>query len=290
MKFEKWLKQNTSSLQGKTIAISGSTGGLGEQVCNFVAKLGGDLILLNRNKEKTEAQMSILIDKYGIKVKMIKVDMVDICSVKEMCEELKKEKVDFLILNAGAYSLPRKKASTGYDQVFQINFISPYFIVKQMLPSLKESKAKLVVVGSIAHKYSKINEKDIDFSNVKAPRKVYGNAKRFLMFSLFELFKNQKDATLSICHPGITPTNITSHYSKFIQAIVKYPMKMVFSSPKKASLNVVKGIFENCPGYSWIGPRVCDIWGRPKLKPLKTCKEVESKKIFEMSEKIYRNL
>ena len=290
MNIQNWIKNNTQTLKGKTIAVTGSTGGLGRCFCAHVAGLGANLVLLDRNKEKSEEHAKALIERFGVGVKTINVDMVDIDSVKAMCEKLKAQMVDIVVLNAGAYSLPRIKASTGFDQVFQINFVSPYYIVKELLTYLKKRNGRVVVVGSISHKFAKLNEKDVDFALEKAPRKVYGNAKRFLMFSLYKLFKNENDVFLSIAHPGITPTNITSHYPKFVSGLIKYPMKLVFTSPKKASLNVVKGVFVDCPYLTWIGPRIFNIWGRPKLKKLDTCKEKEQNKIFQIAERIYEDI
>lgn len=290
MKIQKWIDENCQSLKGKRIAITGSTGGLGRHICSIVAKLGGELILLDRNQERSNAHAEELKSNYAIETKSIVADMVEIGTVKKACEQLKNENIDILILNAGAYSLPREKSSEGYDQVFQINFLSPYYIVKEMLSSIRERGGKVVVVGSIAHKYSNINEADVDFSSVKAPRKVYGNAKRFLMFSLFERFKKEEKVSLSIAHPGITPTNITSHYPKWIRKVIKYPMKWIFSSPQKACLNIVKAMFENCPAYTWIGPRKFNIWGSPKLKKLNSCEKEEGQKIFEIAEKTYERL
>ena len=163
-------------------------------------------------------------------------------------------------------------------------------MVKELIEGLSENSGRVVVVGSIAHKYSRINSKDIDFSNEKAPRKVYGNAKRFLMFSLTRLFSQEKKASLVLAHPGITPTNITSHYSKFVQAVVKYPMKMIFTSPRKSSLNIIKSMFCEIKQNQWVGPRFFNIWGKPKIKSLNTCGVEEQNEIFEIAENIYKNL
>ena len=96
---------------------------------------------------------------------------------------------------------------------------------------------RVVVVGSIAHNYSKTDINDIDFSTRPAASKVYGNAKRYLMFSLFELFKNQK-TRLAIVHPGITLTNMTSHYPKAINWLVKFAVGLLFPSPKTATATI----------------------------------------------------
>lgn len=87
--------------------------------------------------------------------------------------------------------------------MFSVNFLAPYYITKQILPLLEKSDmAKVVIVGSIAHNYSHIDVNDIDFSTRKKPSKIYGNSKRFLMFSMYELFKNKDKVKLSVTHPA----------------------------------------------------------------------------------------
>ena len=292
MNIKKWLEKNTKDLNGKVIAITGSTGGLGKELCFHLASLGASLILMNRNQDKTNNQINSLIVKFpNIKVDFIQVDMQDFESVKNATEKLKTKNVDILLLNAGAYKIPRVKTELGYDNIFTINFILPYYMVKELLPSLRNKEdSKVVVVGSIAHNYSKINEQEIDFSQNKKCSRVYGNAKRFLMFSLYELFRNENNVKLSICHPGITYTNITSHYPKLINKIIKYPMKVIFMNPRKASLSIIKGVFDETSYHTWIGPKIFNIWGYPKKKTLKTAKKQESEKIFQLAESINKNL
>ncbi len=285
MKVEKYLQSECESLQGKVVAVTGSTGGLGEAICRYVAMLGGQLILLNRNKKKTKKQIAKLKEEFGVSAKFLQVDMADIFSVKNLCQAIGEQKLDYLILNAGAYSLPREKSALGLDNVFQINFASPYLLCKKLLPNLQGGR--VIAVGSIAHKFSKIKTDDIDFSWVKAPRKVYGNAKRFLMFSLEKLLQ-KSGVEYTIAHPGITPTNITSHYPKWIRSLIKYPMKWIFTNPHKAGLNIIQAMFAKPQQNQWVGPRIFNIWGRPKTQRLKTCKEDEKEQIFEIAEEIYK--
>ena len=110
------------------------------------------------------------------------------------------------------------------------------------------------------------------------------------MFSLFELFKNENTVTLSVTHPGITFTNITAHYPKVIFAIIKYPMKIIFMSPKKAALSLLLGLFKKPEYCEWIGPRLFNVWGYPSVKLLKTCKKEEREKIAELAEGVYARL
>ena len=278
----KWIDKNCKSLKGKTVAITGSTGGIGKWLCDYILYLGASLILLDRNPQKQQALHQKLIAKYPrAEIALFTLDLENEASVFSACEKLKVLPIDIFLHNAGAYSIPRKVCKSGFDNVFQINFLSPYYIVHQLLPSLRERGGKVVVVGSIAHNYSKSDPKNPDFKNIKAASLVYGNAKRYLMFSLYEMFKNEDKASLSVAHPGITFTNITAHYPKLIFALIKHPMKFIFMPPKVAALSILKALFLDCGYKQWVGPSLFDVWGLPKLKTLKTVSENESQQIFK---------
>ena len=291
IKYEKWLSEHTESLVGKTVAITGSTGGLGKQTCRFLASLGANLVLVDRNEERSAAFASKLYELFPtLSIERVRCDLADAESVKEAAVALSSMNIDVFIHNAGAYSIPRSISNSGYDNVFTINFISPYYLIKSLLPKLSERGGRVVVVGSIAHNYSYIDEENVDFRSVRAASKVYGNAKRYLMFSLYELFKSERGASLSVVHPGISFTGITAHYLKLIFAIIKYPMKVIFMKPKKACLSIIKGVFCNTGAYEWIGPRIFGIWGMPKKSKLKRRRAGEGEFTYLTAEKIFEEI
>lgn len=290
MSIKNWLIKNSSSLKGKTVAITGSTGGLGKELCNYLSSLGASLILVNRSLSRSELQKAELENKHGASVKILTADLESMESVSKVTAELIKAEPDIFIHNAGAYSIPRHKCGTGFDNVFQINFLSPYYIIKQLLPTLRKKNGRVIAVGSIAHNYSKTDENDVDFSTRKASSKVYGNAKRYLMFALHSLFESENETTLSIVHPGITFTNITAHYPPLVFAIIKHPMKVIFMRPKKAALCILYGVFQSTEKNTWIGPNLFGIWGYPKKSCLKTCKEAEQARISDIAEKAYLSI
>ena len=288
MNVQKWLQKNTKKLHGKKIAITGSTGGLGKELCAYLVSLGASLVLLDRNYERSTAHRESLCERFeNADVSCITLDLEDIVSADMVAKRLNEIGIDYFIHNAGAYSIPRYICDSGYDNVFQINFASPYYMIRKLLPMLRERNGRVIAVGSIAHNYSNIDEDDVDFASRKAASKVYGNAKRYLMFSLFELLKNEEKALLSIVHPGITFTNITAHYPKLIFSVIKHPMKIIFMKPKKAALCMLKGVFEKTEYCTWFGPRIFNVWGLPKKQRLITCKSDEILKIAEISEKVY---
>ena len=290
MNIQKWLTKNTHSLFGKTVVITGATGGLGRELSRYVVMLGANLVTVDRNESKSLALEKELTAEFpDVSITRVIADMENFGSVKSACERLKEMPIDYLILNAAAYSITRKRCDTGYDNVFQINFVSPYYLVRELVPLLTEREGRIIAVGSIAHNYSTSDPDDIDFSTCSRSNLVYGNSKRYLMFSLYELMKSE-DKTLSVVHPGITFTNITAHYPPLVFAIIKHPMKLIFMKPKKAALSILKGLFDHTEGYSWIGPKLFNIWGYPSKKPLKTAKKAEIDRIYQTAEGIYNKL
>lgn len=286
-----WENRYAGSLAGKTAAITGATGGLGREICRDVLQLGGRLILLNRDPHKTAALQKELLSAYpDASITALTVDLSDMDSVQAVCTRLKALPVDILIHNAGAYSIPRKTCTTGLDNVFQINFMSPYYITRQLLPLLEKRGGKVVAVGSIAHTYSKTDPQDIDFAGRSRASLVYGNSKRYLMYALEELMKQHSCAKLAIAHPGITFTNITAHYPKALFAVIKWPMKVIFMRPAKAARSVVQGMVEDIPGSHWIGPRFFNIWGDPSVKKLRTADQAERQRIFCTAQQLYADI
>lgn len=282
MNYERWLKKNAGTLSGKRVAITGATGGIGMELCRHLAHLDAELVLLNRSQEKTKALIARLKSEFpNILVSFIPLDLTDMQSVDAAVECLQADCPDLLIHNAGAYSIPRYKTSLLVDNVFQINCLAPFYMTERLIEPLRQRQGRVVIVGSIAHTYSKTDAADLDFATRRAASRVYGNAKRTLMLAMYERFQTETAVSLSVVHPGITFTNITAHYPKFVFALIKHPMKVLFMSPKKAALCVVQGVFTPCRYGEWIGPRVAGIWGLPRKTVLHTFDRGEAARAYE---------
>lgn len=293
MNYNHWFKKNTESLKGKRVVITGAAGGLGSQCCLHLARLGADIVIIDRDEQGLEALKSRMLGKYPeISVDVVSADLSDLKSVNQCIKKLNDyEKIDILIHNAGVFRLSVGHENNDYNIIFKVNFIAPYYMTKQLLPLLEKSeKAKVIVVSSIAHTYARYDESDIDYTNNKDDQKIYGNSKRFVMYSLMELLKDNKKVDLAIVHPGISYTNIMKNFPKFISKIIEAPMKLIFNSPKKSSLSIIKGIFGEHGYCEWFGPKIFNIWGMPKCKKLKSCSQEEITKIFNKAEEIYQNI
>ena len=283
--YDNWFAKHAHTLAGKRVAVAGATGGIGEPLCRYLARLGAELILLCRNEQKARALMDSLQAEYpAVAVSFVPLDLEDPASVAAAGETLALNPPHVLIHNGGAYAIPRHKTAGGVDNVFRINCLSPYQLTRRLLEPMATIGGRVVAVGSIAHDYSKIDPADPDFSTRTAASIAYGNAKRHLMLALYERFEGVKGVTLSVVHPGITFTNITNHYPKWLFWLIKHPMKVLFMLPRRAALSVLAGVFEPTGYGEWIGPWLFNVWGLPRKRKLRTFTRQEAQQAYKAVE------
>ena len=292
MSIKKWLEKNTRELNGEVIAITGGTGGLGRECVKILSQLNAEIILLDRNLEKGNSLIKEIKKLNPLcKISQIPIDLGVVDSLKKGINQIKLlPRLDTLILNAGVFRAEGKNGE--YREEFITNFVSSFYLANSVVPLLKKSRyAKIVCVGSIAYRLAKLNFDDLDYQKSGKQIDIYGNSKRLLMASLSWLSKLNKDINFCLVHPGVTPTNITRHFNKVIRGVIKLPMKVVFNSPKKSSLCIIKGLFDNTmPFEQWIGPKHFDVWGMPSKKSLKGITEDECQKAFNLAIEMCGNL
>ena len=284
-----WLHKYGENLNGKTVAVTGATGGLGREICRGILALEGNLLVLNRSREKTEALISELLREFPrASVRFLPLDLEDLSSVDGAVSALSETPPDILLHNAGIYDVPRHPCSTGILNVFQVNFAAPYYMTKRLLPVLESRGARVAVVGSIAHRYSPSDPADPDFSTRQHCHLVYGNSKRYLMFAFGELLKDNPKVEFSIGHPGISLTNISNHYPDWLYPLIRPFLKIFFMKPEKACRGILYGVCRKMDYLTWAGPRFFDVWGNPGIRKLTGCPEQERQQIWESAEKIYQ--
>ncbi|GMT27782.1 hypothetical protein PFISCL1PPCAC_19079, partial [Pristionchus fissidentatus] len=148
-------------LTGKTIAVTGTTNGIGTETARSLALAGAHVICLNRSKEMSEKQIeAIRNEKPTVEISFIKCDLSSLASVRAATEEImeKQEKLDVLILNAGIYMAPVKASSDGLETTFGVNHVAHFHLTTLLLPLLRSSSpARIVIVSSEGHAHSGLN-------------------------------------------------------------------------------------------------------------------------------------
>jgi 3-oxoacyl-[acyl-carrier protein] reductase len=141
-------------LKGKTVMITGASGGIGRELSVRLAKMGANLILFGgKNLEKLN-KTAELVKEFGVKVKTVGGDITDekfiednfLASVNEF------DSLDVLINNAGL-SFNANVENTPletFDKIMNINVRAPFMLIQKALPLLQESnRASIINIASV---------------------------------------------------------------------------------------------------------------------------------------------
>ena len=90
-------------IKGKTIAVTGASGGLGMEIARQAVKNGANLILMARSYDKLSALRDELMTKYSIKAHVYSLDVSKREKIEETFKKIKQEvgPIDILVNNAG---------------------------------------------------------------------------------------------------------------------------------------------------------------------------------------------
>lgn len=148
---------------GKTVAITGCTTGLGLELAMTAIKVGAKkVIMLNRPsgrvaaaKERLDAVVAeasgggdgaAAETKPSVEVVVINCDLTSFASVREACKQVTAnvgaDGLDVLCCNAGIMTLPAKATEDGFDIQIQVNHLSHFLMVRELLPCLEAAAAK----------------------------------------------------------------------------------------------------------------------------------------------------
>src|SRR6266481_4076485 len=112
MKGEEWNAENIPDQTGTVVAVTGSSSGIGYETARVLANKNAEVIIAVRNLEKGHAALQKIGSQYQkANVKVMRLDLADLSSVKRFAEEFKSKysRLDRLINNAGVMLPPHAK-------------------------------------------------------------------------------------------------------------------------------------------------------------------------------------
>lgn len=138
--------------KGKTVLITGATGGIGRGICKLFQQQGAQLAIVGRDEAKLEDfRKSELPDG---DVKIYAVDLSDENNIAELAAKVEADcgKIDVLINNAGITkdNLSLKISPEAWHKVLDTNLTSSFLLSKAVLPiMLKQRFGRIINMTSI---------------------------------------------------------------------------------------------------------------------------------------------
>lgn len=205
----------TPDMQGKTVLITGGTGGIGYETALGLAKLGATVIVTGRDATRGTKAVSDLQNASGnAKIELRLADLSVLSEVRRLARELgdAHPTLDVPINNAGGLYGRRVLTPDGLEATFVMNFLSPFLLTRELLPALHRAAH-----GRVVNVSGGFPVRRLDFTNLQGERKygfplgMYSHAKLANLLWTFELARHERGNALSVhaVYPGSADTAMT---------------------------------------------------------------------------------
>ena len=203
-------------LSGKRAVVTGASDGMGLGMATWLAAAGAEVILPVRNQRKgTSAIAEIKKAVRGADVSLRSLDLSSLESVAALGATLRAEgrPIQVLINNAGVMTPPERQTTVdGFELQFGTNHLGHFALVGQLLPLLREGRARVTSQISIAARRGSINWDDLNWERSYDGMRAYRQSK--IAFGLFGLELDRRSKahgwgiTSNLSHPGVAPTSL----------------------------------------------------------------------------------
>ncbi len=197
----------------KTLLITGATDGIGKELSRIAAAAGYDVTLHGRNSERLEeVKVELEKDFPKRKIQSILSDFSDLKATATAFKNYGKEfgMPDILVNNAGLLNSEKKLTVDGFEENFQVNYLSSFLVSQVLMNFMKpEKQYRVINVSSMIHATS------LDFDNLNSEKyfsakDVYSMTKLCNMLFTNKLtreYEVDKLLTASV-HPGVVNTKL----------------------------------------------------------------------------------
>ncbi|XP_076837572.1 dehydrogenase/reductase SDR family member 12 [Brachyhypopomus gauderio] len=199
------------SVEGLAFMITGGNSGIGKAAAMALAKKGGTVHLVCRNKEKADVAKEEMIRESGnSEIYVHLLDLSETRKVWEFAEAFKKEfsSLNVLINNAGCMVNQRELNTDGLEKNFATNTLGVYVLTKCLIPLLERSRdPRVVTVSSGGMLVQKLDSTDLQTERtVFDGTMVYAQNKRQQVVMMEFLAKAYPRIHFSVMHPGWVDT------------------------------------------------------------------------------------
>lgn len=228
-------------MQGKHIAVTGPTAGIGRAATLEFARRGAQLTLFCRSPEKAEALQQDVLGVGGLTPTVILMDMADLSSVRRAAKDFLAlgRPLDVLLNNAGAVYTSRHETVDGFEETLAVNHFAPFLLTGMLLPQLHQQHgARIVNVASHAHAFVR----GMGFEDMQATRnyktfREYGRSKLANILFTRSLSRRLEGEgiTVNCLHPGAVSTSLGTQNGGFFSKNLPRLLKPFFRSPEQGA-------------------------------------------------------
>jgi retinol dehydrogenase 14 len=215
----------TGPLAGRTVLVTGATGGIGRATAVGLATMGADLAITGRDRERTEGAAREIRAVSSGQVDLFVADLSSQSEVRRLADEVLQTypRIDVLINNVGGYWNTRHVTADGLERTFALNHLASFLLTNLLLDRLKQSApARVVTVASNAHATGQIDFDDLQGERSYSGSRAYNQSKLANILFTYELARRLQASavTANTLHPGVVNTSFGAEDPAGIQRLI----------------------------------------------------------------------
>jgi retinol dehydrogenase 12 len=228
----------------KTCLITGATNGIGRVTAVELARMGAELFLIYRNKDRGEETLAEIRKTTGNEnVHLIHADLGSQKQIRQAANEFLAtgRPLHVLINNAGLGNTKRLMTEDGIEMVFAVNHLAYFLLTTLLLERIKESApARIVNVASEAHRFGTINFDDLDSERRYSTLGAYGQSKLANILFSYELSRRLAGTrvTVNCLHPGGIASGLWTNNGALAQFVMKAG-KLFLKTPEQGAQTTI---------------------------------------------------
>jgi NAD(P)-dependent dehydrogenase (short-subunit alcohol dehydrogenase family) len=197
-------------MKGTVCVVTGATSGIGRAAATALAKLGATVVMVGRDRGRTEAAAAQIAAVSASPPRAEIADLASLEQVRGLAGRLAGlERIDVLINNAGLVLGERRLTPDGLEHVFALNHLAPFLLTNLLLPTLTASApARVITVTSDAHSAARLDLTDPNLEHGWDSWRSYANSKLANILFTRELARrlDGTGVTANCAHPGVVRT------------------------------------------------------------------------------------
>ncbi len=246
-------------MAGKSVLVTGGTGGIGKAAAIGLAALGARVGITGRDQARTEAAAAAIRAAPGSPaVDAFAADMSAQAGVHRLAAQVLDTypRLDVLVNNAGGFWAHRHVTADGLEHTFALNHLAPFLLTSLLLDRLTASApARIVTVSSAAHARGRIDFADLQGERNYSGQRAYSQSKLANVMFTYELARRLAGTgvTATVLHPGVVRTSFGTEDQAAYLAVMIRVARLFMKTPAQGA---------GTPIYLASSPEVEGITGR----------------------------
>jgi retinol dehydrogenase 14 len=227
-------------MAGRTVLVTGGTGGIGRATALGLAAMGAHLAVTGRDRGRAEAAARDIRAAGGGPVEVFVADLSSQAEVRRLAGEV----------------LQRLSRIDVLERTFALNHLAPFLLTSLLLDRLNHSApARVITVSSNVHAMGRIDFGDLQGERSYSGARAYNQSKLANVLFTYELARRLPDArvTANALHPGVVRTSFGAGDPGTAQRIFTPFMRPFMKSPAQGAATPIH--LASAPGLEQVTGR-----------------------------------